>query len=143
MMVITNNPLVRDYLPVDELQLQWVVGEYEDVLIEVRNRVHGGYQLLTHPLAGSVKPYETPYRTVLLSAQPSTLHLPSLSVLEQAFALLSSFKSKDGNLHSLRTYREEHLPDLQLVDFDLLKAAMNQQPTMQEELRNQERGEQE
>ena len=140
MMVVTNNPLVRDHLPADDLTLEWVDGEYEEVLKVVRNRIHQGYQLLTHPLAGSVKPYETPYRTVLLSPTPSNLHLPSLGVLEQAFTLLASFKGKDGSLHSLRTYREEHLPDLQLVDYDLLKNAINQQPTMQEALRNQERG---
>jgi len=141
MLVVTNNPLVREHLREGDLTLQWVEGVYEDVLREVRNRIHEGYQLMTHPLAGSVKPYETPYRTVILSAQPATLHLPSLSVLEQAFTLLASFKGKDGNLHSLRTYREEHLPDLQLVDYELLKTALNQQPTMQETLRNQERGE--
>lgn len=140
-MVVTNNPMVRDHLPDNDLKLVWVEGEYEDVLTVVRNRVHEGYQLLTHPLAGSVKPYETPYRTVLLSAEATNLHMPSLGVLEQALTLLASFKGKDGSLHSLRTYREEHLPDLQLVDYDLLKAALNQQPTMQETLRNQERGE--
>lgn len=140
MMVVTNNPMVRDHLPADDLTLQWVEGEYEEVLKVVRNRIHQGYQLLTHPLAGSVKPYETPYRTVLLSSTASELHLPSLGVLEQAFTLLASFKGKDGSLHSLRTYREEHLPDLQLVDYELLKNAINQQPTMQEVLRNQERG---
>ena len=141
MIVVTNNPMVRAHLPVNDLQFQWVEGEYEDVLKEVRNKVHGGYQLLTHPLAGSVKPYETPYRTVLLSVQPSTLHLSSLGVLEQAFTLLGSFKGRDGSLHSLRTYQEEHLPDLQLVDYELMKNAINQQPTMQEELRDVERGE--
>lgn len=140
-MVVTNNPMVRDKMPDTDLELIWVEGVYEDVLLAVRNRVHEGYQLLTHPLAGSVKPYETPYRTILLSAEPGALHMASLSILEQAFTLLSSFKGKDGSLHSLRTYREEHLPDLQLVDYGLMKAAINQQPTMQEELRDPERGE--
>jgi hypothetical protein len=141
MMVVTNNPLVRDRMPTNNLRLIWVEGEYEEVLRTVRNRVHLGHQLLTHPLAGSVKPYETPYRTVLLSAEPTSLHLHSLSILEQAFTLLASFKGEKGGLGSLRTYREEHLPDLQLVDYSLMEAAINQQPTMQETLQNQERGE--
>ncbi|MDW7671939.1 MAG: GrdX family protein [Bacillota bacterium] len=141
MMIVTNNPLVRAQMPSNDLQLIWVEGEYEEVLRSVRNRIHLGHQLLTHPLAGSVKPYETPYRTVLLSAEPNSLHLPSLSILEQALTLLASFKGKDGGLGSLRTCREEHLPDLQLVDYSLMEAAINQQPTMQETLRNQERGE--
>ncbi len=140
-MVVTNNPMVRDKMPDTDLKLIWVDGVYEDVLLAVRNRVHEGYQLLTHPLAGSVKPYETPYRTILVSAAPGTLHMASLSILEQAFTLLSSFKGKDGSLQSLRTYREEDLPDLQLVDYGLMKAAINQQPTMQEKLRDPERGE--
>ena len=126
LMIVTNNPLVRDDLPGQDVTLVWVDGEYEDVLLAVRSRVHQGHQLLTHPLAGSVKPYETPYRTILLSANPASLHLPSLQLLEQAFALLSSFKGADGSLSSLRTYREANLSDLQLVDYGLVETAIFQ-----------------
>jgi hypothetical protein len=139
MVVITNNPMVRDSDLDESINLIWVEGYYEDVLITVRNWVHRGHKLLTHPLAGSVKPYETPYRTVLVTDEALSLHMESLKILEQAFALLSSFKQKGGRLDSLRTYQDEHLPDLQLVDYGLMEAAIKQQPTMQRELR--ERGE--
>lgn len=118
--------MVKHYLEEQGKPLFWVEGDYEDVLLEVRNRVHEGHQMLTHPLAGSVKPYETPYRTVVISDEKTTLHMPSLQTLEQAFALLASFKGKDGKLHSLRTYREEDLPDLQLVDLDLIKSVIEE-----------------
>jgi hypothetical protein len=36
------------------------------VLLTVRDHIHSGARLLTHPQAGSVKPYETPYRSVLV-----------------------------------------------------------------------------
>ncbi|MEN1760876.1 GrdX family protein [Anoxynatronum sibiricum] len=133
MMVVTNNPLVRERLP-EEMNLLWVDGGYEDVIVAVRNRVHRGHRLLTHPLAGSVKPYETPYRTIFLSDEATDLHHPSLSVLEQAMALLNAFKGKTGGLNSLRTYRDEHLPDLQLVDYGLVETVIQQQPTMHQTL---------
>jgi len=108
-----------------EIPLLWVEGGYEEVLLEVRNRIHAGHRMITHPLAGSIKPYETPYRTVVISEKTDTLHMPSLQTLEQTFAILTSFKGKDGKLNSHRTYREEDLPDLQLVDLDLIKSVVD------------------
>ncbi|RQD68428.1 MAG: GrdX protein [Tindallia sp. MSAO_Bac2] len=123
-MVITNNPMVKNHLEKNHNNLLWVEGSYEDVLLEVRNKVHLGHHIISHPLAGSIKPYETPYRTVVISDKAEALHMQSLETLEQVFALLNSFKGKDGKLHSLRTYREDDLPDLQLIDLDLIKPVM-------------------
>lgn len=39
---------------------------YEAVLLRARNMVYSGYSLLTHPQASSLKPNQTPVRSVLL-----------------------------------------------------------------------------
>lgn len=125
-MVVSNNPMVKKELEGTQIPLLWVEGDYELVLTKVRDRVHAGHRIISHPLVGSIKPYETPYRTVVISDWADSLHMTSLQTLEQVFSLLNSFKGKDGKLNSLRTYRDEDLPDLQLIDLDLIKPVMDQ-----------------
>ena len=59
--VITNNPLVFEKLK-DEHKVIYKEISYEEILKEARDRIHDGHRLLTHPLSGSVKPNETPYK---------------------------------------------------------------------------------
>lgn len=42
-------------------------GGYLDVLIRVRDLVHKGWHLISHPQASNLKPNQSPYKTVLLS----------------------------------------------------------------------------
>ena len=42
---------------------------YLDVLLAARDYIHRGYFLLTHPLAGSVKPNQTPFKSIILSEE--------------------------------------------------------------------------
>ena len=65
--VLTNNPLVFDKLEKTH-EVIYLETTYEGLLREVRDRIHDGHLLLTHPLSGSVKPNETPYKSVLISA---------------------------------------------------------------------------
>ena len=64
--VVTNNPLVLDKLQ-ETHEVMYREVSYEELLKEVRDRIHEGHLLLTHPLSGSVKPKETPYKSVLIS----------------------------------------------------------------------------
>ena len=64
--IVTNNVQCKDrYQGEYEVRYNgdW---SYLDVLFEVRNLVHLGKLLITHPMAGSLKPNQTPYRTVVL-----------------------------------------------------------------------------
>ena len=56
--IITNNPLVPQMLD-EEHEVDYSEISYEDVLGKVRDRIHEGHLLLSHPLSGSVKPNET------------------------------------------------------------------------------------
>ena len=70
--IITNNSMVRDELSAN-YQVEYEDISYEDVLRKVRDRVYAGHKLLTHPLSGSVKPNETPYKSVMISTEPEKL----------------------------------------------------------------------
>ena len=64
--IITNNPLVVTVLS-DYYTIEYYEGiGYRDVLVKVRDLVYSGYELHTHPLAGSVKPNETMFKSIVV-----------------------------------------------------------------------------
>ena len=65
--LVTNNPLVEAQYS-SRFRVVFLDTNLAGVLTHVRDCVHKGHKLLTHPLSGSVKPNETPYKSVLLSA---------------------------------------------------------------------------
>ena len=91
--IITNNPLVPQMLD-EEHEVDYSEISYEDVLGKVRDRIHEGHLLLSHPLSGSVKPNETPYKSVMISRKAGKLDERSLSIIE---GLSSSQKSTENS----------------------------------------------
>ena len=63
--ILTNNPMAVDRFASSH-EVCFVQGTLMDVLVHARDQIHNGAVLLTHPLYGSVKPNETPYRSLLL-----------------------------------------------------------------------------
>ena len=111
--VITNNPMVCE--KITNYELQYRDTSYLGILELVRDRVHMGHTLITHPLAGSVKPGETPYRTVLISSEAGELDIKSLSTIEE-----SIITCKKLTKHVTLGWSERILLDFQLIDFDLI-----------------------
>ena len=70
--IVTNNPLVKETLE-NEYHIEFVECSYEEILRKVRNYIYEGYELLTHPLSGSVKPNETPYKSIMVSEKKEKL----------------------------------------------------------------------
>ena len=69
LLIVTNNPLVAEGLPKD-YAVDYENITYREILIKVRDLVYGGHRLYTHPLSGSVKPNETPYKSIVISKNP-------------------------------------------------------------------------
>ena len=88
--IITNNPLVPKKLG-EEYTVTYKEISYEEVLREVRDRIHEGHQLLSHPLSGSVKPNETPYKSVMVSKRKGEVEERSLSIIENAIQACRKF----------------------------------------------------
>lgn len=95
MLLVTNNGKVRDRFG-DLCTLRFVEGGHGDVLRAVRDLVHTGHKLLTHPLAGSVKPNETPFRSVALTDEAGALDLESLQIIENALVTFRKFPPRAG-----------------------------------------------
>ena len=125
---MTNNPMVSDAL-----------GEKYDVIYEesslpeffqaVREKICEGHILLTPPLSGSVKPGETPYKSVLLSSAAADARRSSEELIlsmrptENALPACEKCKMKPDR------FEKNVLADLQLIDFTLLESALDSAET--------------
>ncbi len=116
-MIITNNPLIREKLGESHTTIYKDIS-YEDVLKEVRDRIHEGHRLLSHPLSGSVKPNETPYKSVMISKGKGEIDEGSLAIIENAIQACRKFVFKSGR------YKPEVYEDFRLIDWTLLESGI-------------------
>lgn len=114
MLIITNNPMVQEN--VTDKEVIMLDTDYIGTLKECRDLVHKGYELLSHPLYGSVKPNETPYRTVIIKKGKS-LDTNSLNLIEEAIETAEKFK----NNKLTPMWTEKVLDDFRVIDFDIMR----------------------
>ncbi len=123
--IITNNTDVKTVQAIaesDNFQIDLVATtDVVDVLSRVRDAVHKGHKLLTHPLSGSVKPYETPYKSVAISSECGALDMASLETIENAIVVAKTFKQ---NNKAERQLTEKVLADFKLIDLQLISNAL-------------------
>lgn len=118
--LITNNPLVKTKYE-NSTELVYVEGNYLEVLCFARDEIHKGYELLTHPLSGSIKPNETPYKSLLISAKAGSLDYRSVTMIEDSIETTKKFFSIRDRTQGLR---EDLLEDFREIDFHLIKGAI-------------------
>ena len=113
--LITNNPLVEVQYK-DKMKVEYIDTDLSGILEKVRDLIHKGHRLLTHPLMGSVKPNESPYKTVLISNDSMTTDLQSVTIIEECIIASNKFIPK--------VIPEQYLNDLQTVDLSLIRTAL-------------------
>lgn len=116
--IVTNNPMVRDKLA-DKVEVEYHKTDFLGILQIIRNHVHAGEILLTHPLSGSVKPNETPYKSVLLdSSEHKTTDFNSVQLIESAQETAEKFIRLRPNYVERMTPKIHE--DCQLIDYTLI-----------------------
>ena len=115
--IITNNTLVKEKFGTD-YHVEYEELSFEDTLKKVRDMIYDGYKLLTHPLSGSVKPKETPYKSVLMSEKPEGLDMQSMKLIESAIQACGKFQDRTGQ------YDSEVYEDFRLIDCTLIGSAI-------------------
>lgn len=115
--VITNNPLVLEKLKNEE-DICYLKVTYKELLFEVKKLIFDGYKLLSHPLSGSVKPGETPYKSILISSKKENVDVMSVKMIERAIDTANKFVDRTEGL------RADVLSDFQIVDSHLLDSAL-------------------
>ncbi len=121
MIIATNNPNVQKGFA--DQDVRPVEGGYRDVLVYARDLVHRGHKLLTHPLMGSLKPNETPYRSIALSGEADGLDFESLELIENAIQVFDRFARVTRPDRGINT-PERMLADFRLLDETLLTSAL-------------------
>lgn len=117
--ILTNNSLLWEKYN-RELDITFIDGQYIDVLKSVRDMVHKGSQLITHPLMGSIKPNETPYRSIIIK-DGTTLDVESLTIIENSIATTERFQ-RDNRVPC---WNEAVLNDFRFVDLKLFESALD------------------
>ena len=119
-LILTNNPLVRECMEGRGLYTIRFEPErsFREILVEARDLVYAGHILYTHPLAGSVKPNETPYKSLIVSVDPHGFDAEHGELMANAIAVFDKFKP------IVRQLPERVLRDFQLIDYTLLCGAI-------------------
>ncbi len=116
-LIVTNNPLVKELIPAD-YAMDFEPVTYREVLTKVRDLVYSGHRLYTHPLSGSVKPNETPYKSIVVSKNPKKMELDEAEIISNSTVTFDKFPLK------YRDLPESVLRDFQLIDYPLLCGAL-------------------
>ena len=122
-LLVTNNRLCfekyRDRVRVDYLE----DGSYLDVLVRARDYVQKGSRIETHPMAGSIKPNQTPFRSVLLSDRKMDGDevIENELMIEDAVLMTKKFLSD----RSVRKWDESIVNDFRQVDLELISGAID------------------
>ncbi len=116
--IITNNYLIfRLYS--NDYPVIYKKKSYKEILKLARDYVHKGHKLLTHPLSGSVKPNETPFKTILISSFLGDLDMKSLSIIEKSIETADKFEEV------VNDYSENIERDFMEIDLSLIKNVIN------------------
>ncbi len=117
---ITNNPMLlnRGFSELEYHDID-VLGLFQIVMREVAS----GYQLLSHPLTGSIRPDITPYKTVLLSDKPGQIDPISVQLIGKAISYAENlYQLRDVPIYQLWSAKERK--DFQLVDLSIIEQAL-------------------
>lgn len=119
-LILTNNPLVVECM---EGRGKWTLRfmpekSFRDILLMARDMIYAGHILYTHPLAGSVKPGETPYKSIVVSAEAHGMEHDHAILVANAIEVHDKFQPIDWS------DREDALQDFQLIDYALLSGAI-------------------
>lgn len=110
--IITNNPAVIEAYGQEEMLVKETM---QEVLLQARDLIHLGHKLINHPMPGSVKPNETPYRSIMVGQTAGELDFQSLTMIEGALRKFDQFQ-KD---RPTPQWSERILQDFQIVDYHL------------------------
>ena len=114
--VITNNKTVYEKYG-DKLDFDFNEDyTYRQILETVRTKIHEGYELLTHPLSGSVKPNETPYKSIMMSKVQGELDYQGLNIIEESIMTFDKFYENKAT----PDWTEHVLDDFRVIDDSLI-----------------------
>jgi len=111
--LVTNNPLVQEQYQ-STFRVAFLDTDLFGILIHVRDMVHKGYILKTHPLTGSIKPNESPYKSIIISGKRAEIDTQSVGIIGDCIEVLKKFPPKNFN--------KKYKHDMQIIDLSFIQA---------------------
>ena len=119
MKLITNNPrFINNNFR--GIEIEYFDIGYIDILRKVRDYVHENWEIVTHPLYGSVKPNETIYRTIVIK-ENNSLDITSVNLISDAILTFKKFR----NNREVPQWTDRVKDDFSVIDHDLIINAIN------------------
>lgn len=115
--IVTNNPYVSEQYE-GVFPILYKNCSLKEILNIIRDMSFSGHKLLTHPLSGSVKPGETPYKSVLVSLDKGEFDAESVKLAENAILSANKFDAMS------KDWSPSVLDDFQLVDYTLISSGI-------------------
>lgn len=113
--LITNNDRVYEKYK-DAIRVI-LLNTYEEVLIKVRDMVYDRHLLLTHPQASSLKPNQTPYRSVAVYPKGKEDNLKDIMLIEKCIQVYYEWQEIAP---SPEKYSEKVLEDFKTIDLSVV-----------------------
>lgn len=118
--IITNNDMVYEKYK-DQYEIELYDCSIKEVMLKVRDRIHEGYKMLTHPLSSSIKPNESLYKSIMISDEKTVLDYDSLLIIENSIMTCDKFNKIKYNI----VYTDKIKEDFKLIDLTVLESALN------------------
>jgi hypothetical protein len=118
--VITNNDVVSKQYGCKYDVEHHTGASLLETLEFTRDKIHQGHKLLTHPLSGSVKPNDTPFKTIVVSARRGRLDYDGLAVIEESIEATKKFMRG----RSTPQWTEKVKDDFMLIDYTIISTAI-------------------
>ena len=90
---------------------------YEDVLIKVRDLVYDKHVLLTHPQASSLKPNQTPYRSVVVYPKGEEDNIKDIMLIDKCIQVYQEWQDIAP---SPKSYQEKVANDFKTIDLSVI-----------------------
>ena len=114
--IITNNDYVFDKYKNDT---NVILGDnYEDVLIKTRDLVYDKHVLLTHPQASSLKPNQTPYRSVIVYPKGEEDNTDSIMMIDKCIQVYREWQEISP---SPKSYAPKVEHDFKTIDLSVIE----------------------
>lgn len=94
-----------------------LLASYGEVLKKARDLIHTRHKLLTHPQASSLKPNQTPYRTILLYETVDGDNTGDVCLIEEAIQAFEKWNS----IRRTPEYGEDVAYDYKTIDLSMIE----------------------
>lgn len=113
--LLTNNDRVYEKYK-DTLEVI-LLDSYEEVLIKARDMVYDRHILLTHPQASSLKPNQTPYRSVVVYPKGEEDNMKDILLIEKC---IETFRQWQEIAPTPKNYAEKVADDFKTIDLSVV-----------------------